>query len=142
MRLHGAANALRNTADDAGRSPECDRETAERLIDAAERWLYSTAQMAALYNRFDNASSLLLAAVTVGAVTFDLPGLDRDSRQTAAAPRLITGRLLLDIRLPQENGCIRLVSIRRQRSRPIAFAAAVRRVFRGRAPPHAAICSL
>jgi len=141
-RLLHAAHALRKTADDAGHSPECDRETVGRLVDATERWVSSIAQMAALHNRLDNASSLLLAAVTVGAVTFDLPGLENDSRQKAAAPRLITGRLLLEIRLPRESGRIRLISIRRQRSRPVAFAEAARRVFRGRAPPHAAICSL
>jgi hypothetical protein len=77
----------------------------------------------------------LLAAAMAGAVTFDLPGLDHDSRYTGAAPRLITGRLLLDIRLPRESGRMRLISIRRQRSRGIAVAGAARRVFRGRAPP-------
>jgi hypothetical protein len=97
--------------------------------------------MAALGNRLDNASSMLLAAVTAGAVTFDLPRLNNDSRHTAATPRLITGCLLLDIRLPQESSCIRLMSMRRQRSRRVVFAEAARRVFRGRAPPAAATCS-
>ena len=141
-RLQQAVHTLRKTAEDAGHSPECDRETVGRLVDATERWVYSIAQMAALHNRLDNASSLLLAAVTVGAVTFDLPGLDNDSRQKAAAPPLITGRLLLKIRLPRESGRIRLVAIRCRRSRPVAFAETARRVFRGRAPPHAAICPL
>jgi hypothetical protein len=135
-RVWGAAKDLRNAADDAGYSPECERETAHRrFADATERWLSSTAEVKALYDRLDKTSSLLL-------VTFDLPGLDHDSRQKAAAPRLITGRLLLEIRLPRESGRIRLICIRRQRSRSAAFAEAARRVFRGRAPPHAAICSL
>jgi hypothetical protein len=142
-RVWRAANDLRNAADDAGHSPECDRQTAgELVLDATELWLSSTAQIAAVYDRLDNASSLLAAAVTIGAVTFDLPGLDNESRKKAGAPRLITGRLLLEIRLPQESGRIRLTSIRRRRSRPIAFVETARRVFRGRAPPHAAICSL
>jgi hypothetical protein len=142
-RVWGAANDLRDVADGAGYLPECDRETAGKLfVHATERWLYGTAQVAALYDRVDNASSRLLAAVTGSAVPFDLPGLDKDSGQKAAAPRLITGRLLLEIRLPKESGRIRLISIRRRRSRPVAFAEAARRVFRGRAPPHAAMCSL
>jgi hypothetical protein len=142
-RVWGAANDLRNVAEGAGYLPECDREMAQELFaHATEHWIYGAAQVAALYDRLDNASSRLLAAVTVGAVPFDLPGLDNDSGQKAAAPRLITGRLLLEIRLPRESGRIRLISIRRRRPRPIAFAETARRVFRGRAPPHAAICSL
>jgi hypothetical protein len=142
-RVWGAANDLRNVADGAGYLPECDRETAAKLFaHATEHWIYGAEQVAGLYDRLDSASSRLLAAVTVGAVPFDLPGLHNDSGHKAAAPRLITGRLLLKIRLPKESGRIRLMSIRRRRSRPIAFTGTVRRVFRGRAPPHAAICSL
>ena len=142
-RVWGASNDLRNVAEGAGYLPECDRETARKLyVDATERWLDSAAQVAVLYDRLDNASSRLLAAVSGSAVPFDLPGLDHDSRQKATAPRLITGRLLLEIRLPRESGRIRLICIRRRRPRPLAFAETARRVFRGRAPPHAAICSL
>jgi hypothetical protein len=131
-RVWGAARDLRNAADDAGYSPKRERETAQRrFADATERWLSSTAEVKALYDRLDKTSSLLL-------VTFDLRGLDNDSRQK----RLITGGLLHEIRLPRESGRIRLITIRRQRSRPAAFAEAARRLFRGRAPPHAAICSL
>jgi hypothetical protein len=142
-RVWGAANDLRDVAEGAGYLPECDRETSAKLFaHATEHWIYGAEQVTALYDRMDNASNRLLAAVTVGAVPFDLPGLDKDSGQKAAAPRLITGRLLLEIRLPKESGRIRLISIRRRRPRPIAFAETARRVFRGRAPPHSAICSL
>jgi hypothetical protein len=142
-RVWGAANDLRNVADGAGSLPECDRETAGKLfVHATERWLYGTAQVAALYDRVDNASIRLLAAVTGSAVPFDLPGIDKNSEEKTAPPRLITGRLLLEIRLPEESVGIRLMAVRRRRPRPLAFAEGARRVFRGRAPPHAAICSL
>ena len=141
-RLQRASLALRNTVDEAERTPERALEAPWQLIDATARSLYSGMEIAALFDRLEDASGRLLAAATIGAVTFDLPGLDNDSRQKAAAPRLITGRLLLEIRLPEESGRIQLISIRRRRSRPIAFAETARRVFRGRAPPHAAICSL
>lgn len=133
-RVWGAARDLRYAADDAGYSPKCELVTARRrFADATERWLSSTAEVKALYDRLDKTYSLLL-------VTFDLPGLENG--QTTDTPRLITGPLLLKIRLPRESGRIRLVAIRRQRSRPVAFAETARRVFRGRAPPHAAICPL
>jgi hypothetical protein len=141
-RLGRAANSLRNTVNEAERSPESVADAPAELILATAYWCYSAAQIDTLFDRLNDASSRLLAAAKIGAVTFDLPGLDNDSRQKAAAPRLITGRLLFEIRLPRASGRICLISIRRQRFRPAAFAEAARRVFRGRAPPHAAICSL
>jgi hypothetical protein len=140
-RLGRAVLALRSTTDDVARSPEHGAGAPGELIDAAARWLHSAAEMASLSERLDDASSRLLAAAKIGAVTFDLPGLD-DPRHASAPSRLITGRLLLDIRLPQASGRILLIVIRYRRSRRIAFADAGRPVFRGRAPPHAAICSL
>jgi len=142
VRLGRAVQALRDTADDAARAPERAAEAPGQLIDAAARLLSSAAEMASLSERLDDASGRLLAAAKIGEVSFDLPGLNTDEKQAVIAPRLITGRLLMDIRLPRESGRIRLTSIRRQRSRRIAFAEAARRVFRGRAPPAAAICSL
>jgi hypothetical protein len=140
-KLVRASLTLRNTVDDAERTPEGAIEAPWQLIDASARSLASAAEMVALFERLEEASGRLLAAARIGAVTFDLPGLENDSRHKAAAP-LITGRLLLEIRLPEENGYSRLISIRRRRSRRLAFADAARRVFRGRAPPHAAICPL
>ncbi|HEV7485243.1 MAG TPA: hypothetical protein VGQ65_06135 [Thermoanaerobaculia bacterium] len=113
-----------------------------RLINAGERWMYGTAQMAALYERLDDAAGMLVAFALAGVADFKLSGLEDDSHKKPHSPRLITGRLLLKIRLPEVSSSIRLISIRRRRLRPIAFAEAARRVFRGRAPPHAAICPL
>jgi len=141
-RLGRAANSLRSTVNEVDLSPECAAGAPAELILATAYWFHSAAQIDTLFDRLNDVSTQLLAAAKIGAVTFDLPGLDNDSRQKPAAPRLITGGLLLEIRLPRESGRIRLISIRRQRSRPAAFAEAARRVFRGRAPPHAAICSL
>jgi hypothetical protein len=141
-RLGRAANSLRDTVNEADGSPEYAADVPAELILATAHWLQSAAEIDTLFDRLNEASSRLLAAAKIGAVTFDLPGLDNHSRPKAAAPRLITGRLLLEIRLPRESGRFRFISIRRQRVRPAAFAEAARRVFRGRAPPHAAICSL
>jgi hypothetical protein len=138
-RLVRASLALRNTVDEAERTPERALDAPYQLIDATVRFLYNASEIVALFDRLEEASGQLLASAKIGDVTFDLPGLANDSRQKPAAPRLITGQLLLEIRLPEESGRIRLVSIRRRRPRPIAFAETARRVFRGRAPPHAAI---
>jgi hypothetical protein len=141
-RLVRASLDLRNTVDEAERTPERATEAPHQLIDATARFLSNASEIVALFDRLEEASGQLLASATNGAVTFDLPGLDHDFRHKPAAPRLITGQLLLEIRLPEESGRIRLISIRRRRPRPIAFAETARRVFRGRAPPHAAICLL
>lgn len=141
-RLGRAFLALRTTVDEAERTPERALDAPWQLMDATIRSLASASEIAALFERLEQASGRLLAAAQIGAVTFDLPGLDHDSRQKPAAPRLITGQLLLEIRLPEESGGIRLTSIRRRRSRLLAFVETARRVFRGRAPPHAAIRSL
>jgi hypothetical protein len=138
-RLVRASLALRNAIDEAERTPERALDAPWQLFDATARSLYSGMEIVALCEQLEDASGRLLAAARIGAVTFDLPGLGHGSRQKAAAPRLITGQLLLEIRLPEESGRIRLISIRRRRPRPIAFAETARRVFRGRAPPHAAI---
>jgi hypothetical protein len=141
-RIGRAFLALRDTVDEASRTPEQALEAPWQLMDATVRSLSSAAEIFALFDRLDDASGQLLAAAKSGAVTFDLPGLKDDSHKKPAGPRLITGQLLLEIRLPQVSSGIRLISIRRRRLRPIAFAETARRVFRGRAPPHAAICPL
>ena len=133
-RLQKGVHALRNTADDAARAPERAAAAPGQLIDAAARWLQSAAQIEALSERLEDASSRLIAAANIGAVCFDVAG---DSRQTAA-PRLTIS--VPDRRVTPESARTR-ISIRRQRPRPAVFADAVRRVFRGRAPPRAAICS-
>jgi hypothetical protein len=138
-RLARASIALRNTIDEAERTPERALDAPRQLFDAAARSLYSGMEIVAVCEELEDASGRLLAAARIGAVTFDLPGLDHDSRHKPAAPRLITGQLLLEIRLPEQSGRIRLLFVRRRRSRPLAFTETARRVFRGRAPPHAAI---
>lgn len=138
-RLVRATLAMRDTVDDVELTPERAAEAPHQLIDATVRFLSNSSEIVALFNRLEEASGQLLASARIGAVTFDLPGLDDDSRHKPAAPRLITGQLLLEIRLPEPSGRIRLLFVRRRRSRPLAFTETARRVFRGRAPPHAAI---
>jgi hypothetical protein len=97
--------------------------------------------MAALSERLDDASSRLLVAAKTGAVSLDLPGLGDHSHQAADAPRLIPWHPILESPCTPTIG-IRLASVRRHRSRCLAVPEASRRVFRGRAPPHTAVCFL
>jgi hypothetical protein len=132
-RLQHAVLDLRATADDAARLPEQAAEAPGELIDAAARLLHSASQIAALSERVEDASNRLLAAATIGAVSFDLPG--PTSRQAAAVSPLIP-------RTRKDVGRVHAIPIRRRQSRAVAVAEAVRRIFRGRAPPLAAISPL
>lgn len=136
--LERAVRGLRDTVDDAARAPEGAAEVPGRLIDATARWIDSAARMAELSDRLDQASSELLDSARRGAISIDLSD-DQPERAeafgNALAPFLTPSRSVQRT-LTDGRHRIRFISARRMRFVCRTAAAAVRQVFRGRAPPH------
>ena len=127
-RLEHAVHGLRETTDEAARSPERAAEAPGLLIDATARWIDVASRIAALSERLEDSSGRLLESVKDGSVPIDSSGSARDA---AIVPRLLPAR-----------GRLSFIFLRRQPCICTSAAEGARRIFRGRAPPRVSNCSL
>jgi len=139
-RLGRGVECMKATNDCVAHAPEDAGDAPERMIGAVEEWIDAASQIAMLSNRLEDTSARLLAYVKAGiAPPFDLDDL---FKKEGPAPKPIVFRIPSPRVLSIENNRIFYIHVRRQRSARLTLAEAPRRIFRGRAPPLVATCSL
>jgi hypothetical protein len=121
--------------------PEVALDAPEKLVDATMQWIQASGQLAAFSQRFDGTSARLLVSVKNGTIPIPLEEQTADAGKTAPTFKLIPPLRPPDWFQYQSND-VPCIPARRQRSVRPTLAEAVRRIFRGRAPPLVSTCPL
>ena len=139
--LDCAARGLQKTLECVAQSPDVALDAPGKLVVATAQWIQAAGQLAAISERLDGTSAWLLDSVKSGAIPIPAEERTADAGRPVTTFKLVPPPFRPPNLFPYETSDAPCIPPRHLRFVRRTVAEAVRRTFRGRAPPLVS-CSL